>query len=268
MMAGTADEKFFPLKALFLDWFGAFCQVALHLLSEREKDDLAQLVDTMVSYSITYKNMKLEPLPSTPRHEATLDASALSFEPPITDFINFKGYRSGYCGLSLAVKQVLVHEVEKQKILRESIGKSTHSNEGSKNENLVLSREESGRSLSAKTNSTAAYAENNMENAKDKLTPRQWKADVSTNSSTSVSERSATASVKLKAPGDARKPSGGPVNFFDRFRKLSSKGSQNPDNMIQKPATLERDSRPLLFKYNEGFTNAVKRPVRIRDLLL
>lgn len=64
-------------------------QVALHLLSEREKNDLAQLVSTMVSYSITHRSVKSDPLPSNLGHEAA-DSSALSFDPPINDFINFK----------------------------------------------------------------------------------------------------------------------------------------------------------------------------------
>ncbi|KAA8517956.1 hypothetical protein F0562_015430 [Nyssa sinensis] len=63
--------------------------VATHLLSEKEKNDLAH----------------------TLRHEAVLDASVLSFDPPVGDFINFKGYTSGHFVLSLAVKQVLVHEL-------------------------------------------------------------------------------------------------------------------------------------------------------------
>lgn len=65
-------------------------QVSLHLLSEREKEDLAQLVDTMVSYSITYKNLKSEPQPSIQRHEVASDAPVLSFDPPIGDFVKFK----------------------------------------------------------------------------------------------------------------------------------------------------------------------------------
>jgi hypothetical protein len=64
--------------------------VALQLLSEREKHDLTQLVSTMVSYSITYKSVKSDPLPNNPRHEAVSDTSSLSFNPPINDFINFK----------------------------------------------------------------------------------------------------------------------------------------------------------------------------------
>ncbi|RVW95586.1 hypothetical protein CK203_039077 [Vitis vinifera] len=65
----------------------------------------------------------------------------------------------------------------------------------------------------------------------------------------SGSSGSAEASVKLKSSRDVKKPPRGST-FFDRFKKLSSKGSQTT-NLIQEPVTLERDSRPLLFKFNE-----------------
>uniref|UniRef100_F6HCZ5 Chromosome transmission fidelity protein 18 homolog n=1 Tax=Vitis vinifera TaxID=29760 RepID=F6HCZ5_VITVI len=64
--------------------------VALHLLSERERNDLAQLINAMVSYSITYKNMKSDPLHGTQLHEAASDGLSLSFDPPIADFVTFK----------------------------------------------------------------------------------------------------------------------------------------------------------------------------------
>ena len=64
--------------------------MALHLLSERERNDLAQLINAMVSYSITYKNMKFDPLPGTQLHEAASDGLSLSFDPPIADFVTFK----------------------------------------------------------------------------------------------------------------------------------------------------------------------------------
>lgn len=64
--------------------------MAVHLLSDKEKKDMFQLVNTMVSYSMTYKNLKADPVPSILRHDAVVDASMLSFDPPIGDLINFK----------------------------------------------------------------------------------------------------------------------------------------------------------------------------------
>ncbi|KAG8096656.1 hypothetical protein GUJ93_ZPchr0013g37500 [Zizania palustris] len=87
--------------------------VALNLLSEREKDELVQLVDTMVSYSITYRNTKLilEPQERANGLMVSPEVPSLSLDPSISDIINFKGYQSEHIALSLAVKQVLVHEV-------------------------------------------------------------------------------------------------------------------------------------------------------------
>ncbi|KAG0496766.1 hypothetical protein HPP92_001457 [Vanilla planifolia] len=55
--------------------------VSLHLFSEREKDDLAQLVDTMVTYSLTYKNSRDENLQVPDKPGSTFDVPVLSLEP-------------------------------------------------------------------------------------------------------------------------------------------------------------------------------------------
>ncbi|KAM3756299.1 hypothetical protein ACB098_02G101700 [Castanea mollissima] len=242
--------------------------VAFQLLSEREKNDLSQLVSTMVSYSITYKNVKSDPLSINPRHEATSDASLISFDPPINDFINFKGYSCGHFILTSAMKQVVLHEVEKQKILQVSIGRSVNSIDGCTKERRDFEEVESSRAQSAKTDQSLACVENNIENETNLLYIRQCNPSTSKISSNLASSESATACMKLKSSGDVKKPYRGSSSFFNRFKKLSSKGSQSIDIVVKKEATLERDLRPLLFKFNEGFTNAVKRPVRIREFLL
>lgn len=67
-----------------------FLQRAMHLLSEKEKDDLTQLVSVMVSYAISYKQIKSDPHSNSSRHEATLDGSVLALDPPIDGFVCFK----------------------------------------------------------------------------------------------------------------------------------------------------------------------------------
>lgn len=53
--------------------------------------DLSQLVDTMVSYSVTYQNSKPEALALPQRHGGpSPDAPAFSFDPPIGELVNFK----------------------------------------------------------------------------------------------------------------------------------------------------------------------------------
>ncbi|KAK8548044.1 hypothetical protein V6N12_060971 [Hibiscus sabdariffa] len=241
-----------------------FRPVALHLLSETEKDNLAQLVNVMVSYSITYKNMKFDSLSSG--HEALSDASTLSFEPPIGEFITYKDYISDHHALALAMKQVLLHEVEKQKILQVSSGKFVHRTDGCSKADQDFAGKGASGAKSARTISAGASTKN-IENVKNITSTGQGNPSTLAVSSSSVSSRSATAEAKQKSATGSRKPRNG-FDFFERFRKPSSKGSQEPEVAVVKEVTLERDSRPLLFKFNEGFTNAVKRPVRMREFLL
>ncbi|KAM3756300.1 hypothetical protein ACB098_02G101700 [Castanea mollissima] len=158
--------------------------------------------------------------------------------------------------------------VEKQKILQVSIGRSVNSIDGCTKERRDFEEVESSRAQSAKTDQSLACVENNIENETNLLYIRQCNPSTSKISSNLASSESATACMKLKSSGDVKKPYRGSSSFFNRFKKLSSKGSQSIDIVVKKEATLERDLRPLLFKFNEGFTNAVKRPVRIREFLL
>lgn len=64
--------------------------MASHLLSEKQKDQLASLVMLMHSYSLTYKNVKLDPAMSNLREGAASDASILALDPHLFDFISFK----------------------------------------------------------------------------------------------------------------------------------------------------------------------------------
>jgi chromosome transmission fidelity protein 18 len=59
-------------------------------MSEREKNELVQLVDTMVAYSVTYKNTKFEPQERANGSIVPMDIPSLSFDPPINDIISFK----------------------------------------------------------------------------------------------------------------------------------------------------------------------------------
>ncbi|CAN8295694.1 unnamed protein product [Cochlearia groenlandica] len=207
--------------------------VAWHLLSDRQKDQLAGLVMLMCSYSVTYKSMKPDPALSNHREDAASDASVLALDPHLFDFISFKGRQVKHHILTLAMKQVLVHEVEKQKILQACGGRSGMVNK-------------------------PEIKKTNHELAKKPIAAPSSKPPL-------VSVEKATT-PKPKA-SDVKKASRTAVSFFDRLFKKSRKDYEDPED-VQKKATAKRDSRPLLFKFNEGFTNAVKRPVRMREFLL
>ncbi|KAK3147725.1 hypothetical protein QOZ80_3BG0285980 [Eleusine coracana subsp. coracana] len=225
--------------------------VALNLLSEREKEELVQIVDTMVSYSVTYKNTKFQPQEKPNVSVVSHDVHSLSFDPPINDIIRFKGYQSEHIGLSLAMKQVLLHEVEKQRIIKGSAGKllSQTNGEDVKGEAVSATREKA-------TNDPVAPT---LDSLKDSF---------KRNSTTLQMQLKPSSNLSGKDPTPAKKHSGRSTNFFERFRKEKPVDAKTRNDAGQHGATVQRDSRPLIFKYNEGFTNAVKRPARVRDLLL
>lgn len=225
--------------------------VALNLLSEREKDELVQLVDTMVSYSVTYRNTKFAPQERANTSVVPHDVPSLSLYPPISDVINFKGYQSEHIDLSLAMKQVLVHEVEKQKIIKYSTGK-------------LLNQASDGDTRSK------ALSDIIKKPVADSIAPalHSSKDSAKRNSTTLQMQPNSASSLNGKDPTPAKKHPNRAINFFDRFRKERPADAKIHTDAGQQRATIQRDSRPLIFKYNEGFTNAVKRPVRVRDLLL
>ncbi|KAK6914254.1 ATPase, AAA-type, core, partial [Dillenia turbinata] len=196
--------------------------VALHLLSEKERHEMDQLVSTMVSYSITYKNTKPETSHSVLRHEETLDASALVFEPPIADFIGYKDYRPGHFLLASAMKKVLVHEVEKQKILQKGAAKCVHPSDELNKEKKSSPGERNQRADSAKSNCVGASNMGSNSNSRQHT-------DTSYIVASSMGNlNSATAGLKQQSNENAKKPLKSSSSFFERFIK--------------------------------GFTNAVKRP--------
>ncbi|XP_024983880.1 chromosome transmission fidelity protein 18 homolog [Cynara cardunculus var. scolymus] len=242
--------------------------VALHLLSEKEKNEMSQLVKTMVSYSITYTKKKIDPLPGKLKNEVAMDASILSFDPPIGDFINFEGYSYNYFVLASAVKQLLCHEIEKQKILQHSINKSSQRTDvcDVKREHLA------GKEIVKEKRSEPDRALENAKstsNLKNPSGPKQCEIRTpNTTVSVLASGGSATSSEIPKSTETTKKRPSGSFNFFERFRKVSVNGSQLNESVKKVPATSERDLRPVLFKFNEGFTNAVKRPVRMHEFFL
>nr|XP_027118988.1 chromosome transmission fidelity protein 18 homolog isoform X1 [Coffea arabica]XP_027118989.1 chromosome transmission fidelity protein 18 homolog isoform X1 [Coffea arabica]XP_027118991.1 chromosome transmission fidelity protein 18 homolog isoform X1 [Coffea arabica]XP_027118992.1 chromosome transmission fidelity protein 18 homolog isoform X1 [Coffea arabica] len=239
--------------------------VALHLQSEKEKTDLAQLVNTMVSYALNYKNLQSGPLFGGPRHEDVLEGSLLSFDPPIEDFIKFKGYSSCHFVLASAVKQLLVHEVEKHKILQGCTTRCLDPLDASNQENCSLAGKENLSSQS--TRSCMGIATVKKQTSAKNISLQVQNGLSMVQPLTKEASTLETASGKVRLPEKTRKLLSS-SNFFDRFRKVKSDGSENVNQNVEASGTAERDLRPLLFKFNEGFTNAVKRPVRIRDFFL
>lgn len=244
--------------------------VASQLLSEKEHGEIIELVNTMIDYAIIYKKGKVLSPNGTQMQDSTLDSLGLCFDPPIHDFVNFQDYTVRHCVLSSAMRQILSHEVEKQKILRESISRTSRANEVStlpKEASIVedVKAHVSKGSLTAESTSNLLSTQIQMKNSVPSLI-NPSKLSSSNNADLQSNATAPTVESKFKLAATVKKSSGS-FDFFDRFRKSSQNQSGNNEKSPALSLTSQRDLRPLVFKFNEGFTNAVKRPVRVRDLL-
>ncbi|KAF1897159.1 hypothetical protein Lal_00034862 [Lupinus albus] len=225
-------------------------QVALQLLSDKEKNDLNQLVSTMVSYAITYKAKKSDMLLNNLRHEVA-DDLVMSLVPPISDFINFQGYTSNHYVLSLAMKQVERHKILQYNDKTMALANGGHEviDAGTKNFQL------------ANSNHAAVVDVKTVQN--QNVLSKQLNANPTTVSRNFNSSEVVTDNSRLLNKGNRKNP----FSFFARGKKSNAEGFQSNDGSLQKESASKKDQFPLLFKFNEGFTNAVKRPVRIREFL-
>ncbi|KAH7427153.1 hypothetical protein KP509_10G031900 [Ceratopteris richardii] len=221
--------------------------VASQLLSQHEKEELNDLVDTMIAYGLNYKMPKNGA-------ESFSEASGPVLEPPIIKLIQFKDYQMEHRYFSSTIRQVLSHEVDLEIIRRESVARS--------------SRAAASTASELKRHSVAEMQEVDVPphvKPEDVMEAAVTSAPGVTDASTHKSIKATTAARPITKP--ASKPT---VDPFAHFRRVSScnNGKGNVDKDARtKNALAQRDARPIFFKFNEGFTNAIRRPVLVRDLI-
>ncbi|KAJ7546189.1 hypothetical protein O6H91_08G029300 [Diphasiastrum complanatum] len=247
--------------------------VASQLLSQVEREVMNQLVDTMLGYGISYKTSKFGI-----KHEYTAENQGLVLEPPLHRVIAFKDLAPTYRQLSSTLRQMIGHEVEMEKIHRESSACIARGKEAAPLQtNILKEMDVLNMECSHLTNvhypdSTSvedtieALADQNCISA-SKGTESIQGGEVKGSQNSSLI-KAAKTSAQLFA--NVKKPVTTAVqqssSFFDRFKKSSSY-LMTCGKIVENKATLQRDSRPLLYKFNEGFTNAIKRPMFMRDFL-
>ncbi|GJN30978.1 hypothetical protein PR202_gb19329 [Eleusine coracana subsp. coracana] len=124
--------------------------------------------------------------------------------------------------------------VEKQRIIKGSAGKllSQTNGEDVKGEAVSATREKA-------TNDPVAPT---LDSLKDSF---------KRNSTTLQMQLKPSSNLSGKDPTPAKKHSGRSTNFFERFRKEKPVDAKTRNDAGQHGATVQRDSRPLIFKYNE-----------------
>ncbi|CAK9866614.1 unnamed protein product [Sphagnum jensenii] len=221
--------------------------VASHLLNPNEKEEMVQLVDTMLAFGLLYKHSKPSHFTSKTVYGGELQG-VLVLDPPIDSLVKFKDHTVGHRELSATLRQMLTHEVFLLPSLSCLVAVATSSEK------------------SAEAPTADALATRGRDVTLNASVGDGPKTEVSGNK-LSVGDQSASSmltpnievgkvEVKKHQPYQS-------TNFFERFKK----SGQNDAKLKGELATLQRDSRPLLYKFHEGFTNAVKRPMLVRDFL-
>ncbi|XP_072975262.1 uncharacterized protein [Typha angustifolia] len=88
--------------------------VALHLFSEREKDKLAQLVDTMFFYCITYTISKIEPPERMQGYGASPDAPPLSLDPQSTTLLTLRSRSRELSEIRIHARRTITDKLQMQ----------------------------------------------------------------------------------------------------------------------------------------------------------
>ncbi|KAG0606534.1 hypothetical protein M758_9G148800 [Ceratodon purpureus] len=207
--------------------------VAAQLLTPKEKDEVTQLVDTMLGFGISYRHPKQGMLKSNYGMEGQ---SALALDPPIDALVKFKDYTPSYHQLSSTLCQMLAHEVEIERIRRD--GAIRESKMGAVNPtpkpNVVGGsiKKDDGR-----TKTALKSTESSSQLSKEETVVANKKSDVSS---------SKIIPMQQEKPQPHR-----PTNFFERFKKSAQTGVTADVKAKEKLATLQRDSRPVLYRYHE-----------------
>ncbi|KAL5473396.1 hypothetical protein EMCRGX_G027874 [Ephydatia muelleri] len=200
-----------------------FRPVSIQLYSAREKQQLADLVNTMISCGVTYRQEK------GPDGQYTY-----ILDPNIEQLCRFPGLPQKR-QLSYSAKQMISREIELEKLRRA--------------EKVQTANE---------TNTTVPPTNTTSGTKSTVHLPSTCNGLIIQHESDGLADKPTEKSTKLQAKMKDEKP---PMDFFGRVAKSKYTSAGAPS------VTTSGSTHPLWFKFNEGYSNAVRRPVRVQDLL-
>ncbi|XP_042861929.1 chromosome transmission fidelity protein 18 homolog isoform X2 [Penaeus japonicus] len=197
--------------------------VNTQLYSRQEKEELANLIDTMIGYNLTYTQ------------ERSIDGQySFNLDPNMEELVRFPDQKIGK-QLSYATRQLIAREIDLEKVRRA--------------EAYFVKQQE-------------AEAVRKEKSGKENLAPKTSKQ---ANSSSSVPTHDSTALPnhlqKLQAkpiiePAAVKAPK----DFFGRV-------ISNAVHQEAKTMTNEIVKSDIWFRFKEGYSNAVRRPIKLKDLV-
>ncbi|KAK9810822.1 hypothetical protein WJX73_010031 [Symbiochloris irregularis] len=218
--------------------------VAKHLLTPEEVAGRSRLVTTMLDYGFSFAmGGALEAL------NAANGESDIVLAPPVHRVTCFEGQPSGSRKLPLPVRQLLAHEAHMQLIQRRE-----QARQAAEGEQRHLGGVGPAAMPPPLADSSVADGAGAEEPAAAPAAPQLM---------LSVAERVSVGAAKKPAKK---------MHWLGQLRqkheqKLSMACQHNRQRGSGEAGGQEGAAAPVLYKFHEGYTNAVKRPVRMKDLL-
>lgn len=207
--------------------------VNTQLYSRQEKEELACLIDTMISYNLTYTQ------------ERSLDGQySFNLDPNMDDVVRFPEMKPEK-QLSYATRQLIAREIELERVRRaeayftQQKAREAAKMEASAREKKLKASSQAGKSSSASSN---AVVPNHLQ----KLQPKPLSENLSVKGTGNV----AVPADIVQAPKD----------FFGRVIERQM-------HQEVKITTNEIVKSDIWFRFKEGYSNAVRRPIKMKDLI-
>mmetsp|Transcript_26426 Transcript_26426/g.67927 ORF Transcript_26426/g.67927 Transcript_26426/m.67927 type:complete len:563 (-) Transcript_26426:300-1988(-) len=248
-MGGAAPALLELLPALMAIVAPSFKSLAPHLMSAADRGALAQLVDTLITLGLTFTTTSTFANPSNRGNHLP------PLCPPVEALTSFSGVKHPVTqALPETFLRRVAHEVTLETIRR--AGRAATEAEGDGEAPMEEGFEPATEAAGSAAAGSAAPAAALQVRLADRI-------------------KASSASNRQLAPADVARAAGG-GSWLETLRKQSSKRKQ----ASRKPAdgsgggsqaavsqAAQGKHGPVLYKFHEGYTNAVKRRVRMSDLL-
>ncbi|CAL8467057.1 g6593 [Coccomyxa elongata] len=223
--------------------------VAPHLFTAEERSDMAAMIDLLLAHGLTLSlGTEDKPVPHLKAgHTDMQETTPLS--PPVHTLVHFQGVPHGGKVMPLTIRQMVVQQVQLEAIRRrEAVLAHGHAKEAT--------------SAAAPEDAPGVSATEGAEEGGSQRPPSGEKRYQLT-----VAQRAKDAAVAgHKKTGPVRKAS-----WLDALRHKSEMAGQHrpAPSLIAEAQDIAagKAGQSVRYKFHEGFTNAVKRPIRMKDLL-
>ncbi|KAK9916711.1 hypothetical protein WJX75_006133 [Coccomyxa subellipsoidea] len=225
--------------------------VAPHLFTAEERGAMAAMVDLLLAHGLT---LSLSAAPATahhpqPAHADLPETTALS--PTVHTLVLFPGVPHGGKVMPLTIRQMVVQQLQLEAIRRR--------------EAVFMDNAVGEASVSAPPEDAPGHGLSSSQGAEEGGSQRPPSGE---------KRYQLTVAQRAKEAAGAGAKKAGPVrkaSWLDALRQKSERAGQHrpkPSKAEEaQDAAAGKTVQSVRYKFHEGFTNAVKRPVRMKDLM-